>query len=485
MTSLLSLPDELFLEIWKYVDGRALYALCLTCRTLRPSAQETLYTAPALWEHYCISYIGALDIFMRFTRTLLDRPDLAHHVRFLRVVIGSDYYKISPHEFHLDAAHKIIEGLPTGGKRNGRAAFWMQLIHEGNWPAWGGLLLSLVPRLLELELELISHRGLTHELSIHDNNRYLRHGASSLLGSLDTVYWPDENNKPLSVLLDLPSIAGLRSLTKLKFLGVYLNADWLKLPNLASLEIGRDCHCPDLTGMRLNSPTTYTQPRISSLQLDVPTSLLLPYLRSSWPLRSLDPTFITSENFGNVRQLSICFTNTGWVDPYYSAPRDFLHQRSQGDMSVFLDRLQSISGTLETLRIWHYSDTDTYFFQFIKPLISLAGFTKLKTLTIPQEFLLGPDYGKPDASWHPLEPPALLPNSLETLTILFPTLHILGWLEKGARLEQLGGLKNVVIQCNSQQGDVYSTFRFGDNGFGELVEYLYYCGLSLRLGYEP
>jgi hypothetical protein len=52
MTSLYALPNELLLNVAKHLDQPDLLKLALTCRKFASIAQDVLYDAPELQDHY-------------------------------------------------------------------------------------------------------------------------------------------------------------------------------------------------------------------------------------------------------------------------------------------------------------------------------------------------------------------------------------------------------------------------------------------------
>lgn len=73
---------------------------------------------------------------------------------------------------------------------------------------------------------------------------------------------------------------------------------------------------------------------------------------------------------------------------------------------------------------------------------------RMVSLAVPQELLLGANYGIPGQQHQPVAVQQLLPSTLERLVLFFPTVEVMDWLDQLPSHEAcLARLGTVVLVC--------------------------------------
>jgi hypothetical protein len=182
MATFASLPVELLFIISYRVNAKGLCALALTCRRLRPVAQEVLHLSVRLANYRSIRS-GELQYdpeqhvrLYQFARTLLERPDLGAKVRDLSLRTGPNTSTLlrtwDGRRTHA-AAVAMINDIPTtnGGYAyvpildasagaqvahpwDTCAAQWCQALTGSEGAAWAGFILAMTPNLEKLNCDV-------------------------------------------------------------------------------------------------------------------------------------------------------------------------------------------------------------------------------------------------------------------------------------------------------------------------------------------
>jgi hypothetical protein len=220
-----------------------LRSLALTSRRLHPIAQEILFHAPILYD---LKLDYKTSSIVNFTRTLLERPELAKHVRTLRINVPSDY--ATPSIRGPPSASAISKGsveVVDKLKMSIRTKLYWKKELDNFYPrAYCGVILALIPKLEQLYLAPSIK---------HDSGREL---LPMLFGLEEFVYD-----------IEVAQVPGLRNLSHLK---VVTEAPF-ELPrlqllsNLRSLDLSIEPIY--LEHSWINSPGTYL-PSIRHLRLD-------------------------------------------------------------------------------------------------------------------------------------------------------------------------------------------------------------------------
>jgi hypothetical protein len=223
--------------------SHTLRSLALTSRRLRPIAQEILFHAPILYD---LKLDYRTSSIVKLTRTLLERPDLAKHVRKLRINVPSDY------------ATPSIEGPPIASAVSKGSVelvdkleislhtkmYWKNELDNFYPRAYCGVILALIPKLERLHLAPSIK---------HDSGREL---LPMLFGLEDFVHD-----------IELAQIPGLRNLSHLKAVteAPFELPRLQPLSNLKSLDLSIEPIY--LENFWIDSPGTYL-PSIRHLRLD-------------------------------------------------------------------------------------------------------------------------------------------------------------------------------------------------------------------------
>jgi hypothetical protein len=198
---------------------------------------------------------------------------------------------------------------------------------------------------------------------------------------------------------------------------------------------------------------------------ELSTSLLLPYAMDyDW---ALSCGSIASNLLPRLRRLEIILDNTQYNFEYnsqeedehserYTEYIDVLTRPVDGHADVLLTRMVSLLPSLAELCVRIYEDRDLYFLNYIEPFTNFGGFRALTSLAVPQELLLGANYGIPGQQHQPVAVHQLLPSTLERLVLFFPTVEVMDWLDQLRSHEAcLARLGTVVLVCANYRGDCF------------------------------
>lgn len=392
------LPEELLLQIALHLSDSAtpkhLKNLCLVSKKLRPTAQEALITAAKL--AICCGCHPKVNPLIKLLRTILDRPDLANKVKSLRfravrkridksyAVQGFDLATLR------DRCISKLEGLGFHYKHP-----WRRSIDNSIESAFGGLLLALLPNLIELDCWVKDHQ----------------HGppSSECISGLWGGTVPPE-----AVLQGWKNVNHLVTGDTSMF-KCGINFETLTALDLRTISIG--------TVLRLNGPgSLHGAENIQSLALTISAQF------ADQPLvEKADINFgelLEALACHKLRKLRIAFINDG-----YHIGDDLATELHGG---YFISQLYSVRETLEILSVMLETSEDDgelewLFDMWQLPITSMREFPVLKSLTIPEVFLFTSltTLGAPDScnSWD-------LPPNLEQLDVLWPHEAIVDWVEE-------------------------------------------------------
>jgi len=165
-----TLPTELLVEVAEYLksDKTSLRNLALVCRQFRYASEGPLYhTINLRYRH--LDFRNDHDILIRVLRTLLERPDLGEKVRTLFLTVYKTENPNRNYHENLILRNGRFQGFTkncmTVVNRLGftEKAWWVQKIRTAFEPAFGGILLALVPNVVRLQLEC----GLSRDPDLH------------------------------------------------------------------------------------------------------------------------------------------------------------------------------------------------------------------------------------------------------------------------------------------------------------------------------
>jgi len=357
----------------------------------------------------------------------------------------------------IEQAHRVVDRLGLQSRQwSARAEGWKDRLRRGDGNAWCGLVLALVPRLETLSIEFLTREGM-YGLSTWDPNRFAKNTCEKLFG-----YILDSASPEALLLLDLSLLPGLRNLYELRFFGQELDANWCLLPNLHSLEVGRDCVRPDILRGCASSLEPAARPQVSWLTMELSTSLTLTHMLDHFG--ALQQVFLSPSTFPNLTSLRLRLTNIAfdgyqneYDDPDWNGPeRVVLRADYTGAFDNLLDRLGSIAARIRYLEFHVYSDMCTGFLSFIEPATDFTRFRSLRRLALPQELLLGQFYGISSRSYTPPAASRLLPASLENLALHFVTIQVFDWLDELLdHKAYFADLWMLELFCDDRRGDIY------------------------------
>jgi len=390
MTDLCGLPDELLLAVAKCLrdDSKNGYSdlnhLALSCRKLRPIAQEVLYTEVST-DPTPKRSLGNL------ARTLLQRPDLAKIVRKLNIELSG--MPLTHHQscvswgWHYEEGEENCTcGIPeivtlfqgfasTVSSRNGVPLHnegWKDMLMGGGDMALIGLILCVTPALSDLTL------------MVWDWPRYDDSDDQN-------VAWTEleEAFEVITREMDLADcFQGLSSLKRLCTDG-YPPFSWLSLPRLEAARIN------------LFEDADYDNKMISQITpgATVPTTLTRLVIQPAFQaLYSHDATHMDGM-YGHMRSVVRGLTNLTHlfilyrtiIDPYDrfdppNTPRgSFAHLESRSLTDLTLDVEPALKDLVRYITMIEYIHDTT-------PMTTFAGLPRLRNLNAPQDAFFSTKY---------------------------------------------------------------------------------------------
>lgn len=154
------LPDELLLQIASHLPDSAhpnhLKNLCLVSKKFYPAAQEALHSVAKLLVS-CGCHLKANAV-VKLLRTLLDRPDLASKIKTLRFrTARKNVAKLhEDHGFDFNGLRTRCLSKLKGLGYDDRHP-WCQSLKNSIESAFAGLLLVLLPNLVDLDFWVKDH----------------------------------------------------------------------------------------------------------------------------------------------------------------------------------------------------------------------------------------------------------------------------------------------------------------------------------------
>jgi hypothetical protein len=239
MTDLCALPDELLLAITNCLrrgtnNGYGdLKHFALSCRKLRPIAQEALHTEVSVKRPRLVR--GPTGI-ARLARTLLQRPDLAARVRKLHIMTSDwsmSHSEDCAHRMHCFNAmcicglEQVLEHctsfLCSAKTRNGlplRNKAWVSMLYQRKEVAISALILCVTSALETLTLT--SSMVPREDFQESDNEQYV---------AFEALFGCESSHKS-----SVDHIGGLSNLTHFSTDG-FPPCSWLRLPRLKAFKL--------------------------------------------------------------------------------------------------------------------------------------------------------------------------------------------------------------------------------------------------------
>jgi hypothetical protein len=494
------LPQELLLQVARCVP-HDLPALSLVCRSTRHIAQDVLYRHPEMTLPIKRS-VGNGQVSAQaplcLARTLLERPDLTQKVRGLRLAVGNDCRLLHGNSTFVSTIAKAldkIEALEEDNKPHRylpihdehtqaldgedtweyRARRWGTALRNGSDAAWAGVILALVPNLVELAIDL-SHKGMIRRSNPYDFERLSESPMAELFGRSKGGFE-----------FDLSMIPGIRNLRRLYWYAGCIEWAWFKL---ASLEFAHftDCVHPLPHLRRRMFEEDFAPSALREIRIECNTFVCAEEYLSllNAPSGLILEEFITPDDFPELGSLTLELRNLGIASIPQTITENrrtgnaveggviqyaILDQHNNGYCEMLLQSLDSLAETLSTLSISIPDDDDPGFLSFVAPLETLVHFKALRTLRIPQELLLGTGYGTADQTWTPRPVTQLLPASLEVLCFQAPTLGLFTWFEELVHHEQsFPDLRSIQLYCRGDRGDSFPVMTFDGHNVWDCLD---------------
>jgi hypothetical protein len=257
---LCGLPNELLLQIATYAR-ESLSDIALSCKILRPIAENVLYRSVKLFVPYSTATSRDSYRILLLTQTLVLNEDLAKNVHELSLHCDSH------HEFKAKVFEKAIcKRVIMEGERTFNAlsthnnAFSTEAAH--NWrqkilsvSSWITLLLCIVPKLQDLTLGTIDSTTLTPSTTPFFYDQLD-------LNTVEDIFELVVKNRNISLIPSLRQIRSLRLIAK------EIEHEWFTLPCLEKLQLGMDSNFQD------NIKNAVRESKISTMVLKCTTDLM-------------------------------------------------------------------------------------------------------------------------------------------------------------------------------------------------------------------
>ncbi|KAF1938251.1 hypothetical protein EJ02DRAFT_354953 [Clathrospora elynae] len=427
------LPEELLLQIAASLPDSGkpthLKNLCLVSSRVRAAAQEALHTTVKLAVSCgCHPKVNPV---LKLLRTLFDRPDLASKTKTLRLVtVRKDVAKLCEgHSFDLQLLRtRSLARLGDLGYT--KSHLWHRTIQNSIESGFAGLLLALLPNLVHLDFWVKDHfRGPPSSECM-----------SGLFGDMTA---PDS------------IVQGWKNLRHLTTSDTHLLKSGIEFNSLTSLDLKT---ISIGTILRLNGPRCLQgTENLRELALTVSMQFADRLLIEKAEIQLAD--LFDALGCSRILSLKIMLINDG-----YHIGDDLT---TQLDAGYFMDQLNSVQSSLETLAITLETTDDESELEWlldmaIHPKRSLRHFAALKQLVIPQAFLLATGsliWAHRGKSCRPKN----LPPMLETLELLYPEEDVEDWVTGfiSTKIDQKKlplNFRELTLTCRDEVGTPASYF---------------------------
>lgn len=363
------LPTELLLQIAKCISNRDLVSLACVKRQFRSIAEDALYEDVVLLQS-----VGFRCSMKSFLDALRCRPHFAQKVLRLSISINDGYIDYTLSNTFAASSESLSQW--SSHHPDLRCTVWE--------PSIAGTILSFLPNLQTLDLS---------------TNKRIHTPISECLFGEDTS--PSRQR--------VLQIAAFRHLTELDWTCDNLEEEIACLPSLRRMSIAEWCHMPDTTSWS-------SAPTITRLELER-TSSVLPVI-SQIPIPD-HPHFKIAANQHTVGFLRMCHHLThlriSIADHHEFEGDPFLTEHTNGDLNEFVKDFSKATPALEELSISADGIGYSNFLRYIRPLQTLCGFQNLRTATLTESMLLGPD-----AHLNSADPSTTLPRHWRNSVSSFP-----------------------------------------------------------------
>ncbi|KAI4947257.1 hypothetical protein J4E91_006607 [Alternaria rosae] len=218
------------------------------------------------------------------------------------------------------------------------------------------LLLASLPNLKELDLQILFN-GSLHEL---DSGRY-GYACSAQCS-------PPE--KAGSHPLDIAMNPGLKTIRKLHLHARRISWDWLALPCLKAITLGRHCSVDwDIASVGVS--------RIEELELNLSSEVFIDDDDDDDDDQRYKDLPKLFQRMCSLRSLTINTSNKCFALGPNQIEADILEDDVRGSMEVLIKTIFAVSQTLEVLCIKE-GDTNRDSFEYMEPVTSLVHFSQMK-----------------------------------------------------------------------------------------------------------
>ncbi|KAJ4353909.1 uncharacterized protein N0V89_005640 [Didymosphaeria variabile] len=422
------LPPELLLQIAGHLRAETasdlvhLRNLCLVSKKLLPVAQEQLY-ANAELPNACGCH-PTVNSAVQLLRTLLERPELAPHVKSLRFsVVRRNVGRLYQDEYpkkNLDLpALRDLCAVQLHKLGYGEGHPWSASLGNNVESAYAGLLLCVLPNLTKLQYTVKElHRG----CGVADPNPAF-FGTCSLPAILTATLQTTLQELCTSDLTFLRSVA----------------FDSLNVLNITSITVQ--------TLLQLNGPNTFR----GTAQLSELCIGLSVYLLDKDCITDVQVSFrdlIDALGCHKLSTLKVKLEHENYC---------ILHNPTF-DVQLLVDQLSSLHSTLKVLEIdldpLEEADEWDFIVMRCKNMgSSMNSFTNMEWLKIPQAFLFANL-----ESEHKVMPQDL-PKKLQRLEVVSPDLAIIPWAKHIPDVsEELEDLREIFLHCRDEVNTPASIF---------------------------
>ncbi|KAF2646512.1 hypothetical protein P280DRAFT_544860 [Massarina eburnea CBS 473.64] len=483
MTPLVNLPNEILLNIANHLLATDLCNLARTCNTLRPVAEKELYqnvvvpspqTRDRGYRPDFINRICPLVI------TLLNRPDLAKIVRSVLVCVGKRSKTFTPEERYMAKYDKIIQAFCSecsSGRdslgdnyiRLRRSRAWSSSLRDKSTKPWLGIMLLLLHNLDALSITFFSSIVDFANDPVCDDCSYDTCDLSELFGG-------GPNFDPYLV-------PGLRKVRALNLLARAVSMPWFQLPSLQSLLLWPHITLLGAGAYKLPEKLLYKTPKIKEISAMCWTRCLLDG-EAQWGLGATG--LLALEPFRSAQSVTLYLHNNVYRHGMSTGMHDkvFLTARQPGDCAALVARLTPLIPTIESLCIQfpEYAfgrHKNVQCLRNIETLSQLQHFKCLKYISIPQPLLY-----KSPASRIRRPITKVLPASLESICVTFPTLEIRGLLTEllQCQIDHFRNLKEVELETSIDCGEDFGVLDGDDHAiWDDLKE----AGIVVYITHDP
>lgn len=387
------LPDELLLQILGFLPSSTLRMAVALSKSLQPVVEDALYNHISIAPSPIFGSQRSNPI-LTFLESLLARPDLTPRVKSLAMRVGDD---------EITKEVQSISGLALPYSKSIGISYSAAEL--------AGMILWTLPSIETLELDVMPLRS--------NDMAPLRPLATMFAGSCQQ---------------DLKLVSAFKNIRILVWAGSEISFSAASLPKLEHLTISSYC--------TFNRPVDHQEiSNITSLSLKADTRILLP----QWHLRNCHKTsqmFFFLEGCLFLKKLIIAINDV----PVGVRTLAFLSETKEGQIDIVIEALAEVIPSLEALDIVLEQEENSWWLDYIRPATLLNNLTKLKSVKMPQQILIGGD--RADTLIVARSIYELFPESLERLELQYPSKNVLKFFDSLIKERTYcRNLHKVIVHC--------------------------------------